>query len=258
MASMTDLMTDLGQALDAERLVDALAAVNALWRARRGERFTDYTLADFGNPSTLGDLFARYDYGEPEWNGTLCLLARALEGEAQPRTVAATENLPGVERDGIERFHHGDVHVAGDLGVYESTWITGDLTVDGVIDASYLDAFADLFVGGRLRCRAVRFMGLSLVGGRLEASELVAVDAQGSNWFLGGVESPLLLGESESTRDEDDRRVGRHVDLDDFDDDLPALAALLGIEVADDDTFPCDLLFRAFEGLRTEVDAPPE
>jgi hypothetical protein len=241
-------------ALRPDGLAEAVARINQRWSAMPGDDRTPYEPQHFftragAPPGTLADLFGRYDYGEPRWNGSLMLLARELLIEPPGSiTIASVEELPAVDADGILRFFHGDVACAGDLGVFESTWITGSLRVGGVLEASYLDAYTDLFVGGEARCEASMFMGLSLFGEALHVRRFAYAMSQGENWVLGAVRGPALIGEDESVADWDAAHVQAHIDTDD--DDLAGLAERLGVPVEPEDEYAFSVVLRAFEAAR--------
>lgn len=238
--------------LDPARLEDAAERIHARFDAAKAPRPEErHAAGDLPRSASMAELLAEYDYGEPLWNGTLMLLAQGMS-VAPPTTieVGSIEEIPAIDVEFISRFHHGDVIVKGDLGVFESTWITGNLSVEGVVEASYLDAYQDLMVGGSLRCRAIQMMGLSFIAGALEVERFAYVWSQGENWVLGGVRGPSLLGEHESVDGWDASNVEHRVNLEDDAEAKAALAELLGTHVDPADEFPYPIIDRAFQAAR--------
>lgn len=236
--------------LDASRVEDAVGEINRrLANAKGPNPDVRYEASDLPKASSLEELLERCDHGEPLWNGTLMLLARET-AKAAPTTLEVTslDELPAFDGEFITRFHHGDLIVRGDFGVFESVWITGSVRVEGVVEASYLDAYHDLMVGGDLRCRAIQFMGLSLIAGALEVERFAFVHSQGENWVLGGVRGPCLIGEYESVAGWDLSQVPDCVDLDES--KLAQVAALLGVSVEEDDEHGFEPVLRAFDAAR--------
>ncbi|MBO6937731.1 MAG: hypothetical protein JJ863_22370 [Deltaproteobacteria bacterium] len=244
---MTDTIDDF--ALDPSRIASATEAINAaLASAKAPPPDTTYEAGDLPSASTLGELLEQYDYGEPLWNGSLMLVAKHC-AIAEPTTVevSALDELPAVESEYISHFHHGDVVVPADFGAFDSVWITGSLTVEGVIEASFLDTFQDLMVGGDVRCRAISMMGLSFIAGELAAERFAWVQSQGENWVLGGVSGGWLIGEYESTEGWDVGAAKGAIDLQEAADDKAALAEKLGVTLEPDDEHAHDVVFRALE-----------
>ncbi len=243
-------------ALDPTQLEDAVGRINARFEAAKAPQpEVRYAAGDLPRASSLAELLEQYDYGEPLWNGTLMLLAREMS-VAPPTTIeiSSLEDLPSVDVEYITHFHHGDVVVKGDLGAFESTWITGNLSVQGVAEASYLDAYQDLMVGGDVRCRAIQMMGLSLIAGVLEVERFAYIWSQGENWVLGGVCGPNLLGEYESVDAWDASGVEHHVNLEDDPEAKAALADLLGTHVDPEDEYAYPIIDRAFQAARADTD----
>ena len=237
-------------ALDASRLPDAIAEINAAWKRFDPKHYT-HEAESFGTLETFADLLSHYDYGEPDHNGTLnALAARLLVDAPTTRTIGSQEDLPEVESEYISYFHHGDLVVNGDFGAYKSIWITGDLIVEGVIENSYLDAFQDLIVGGDVRCAAISFMGLSMIGGRLDVSRFAWVDNQAFALVLGGVRGPFLIGETESVHDWDAAQVEHKLDVDDL--KLEELAKLLETTTEPEDKYAFSVIYRAFDAARRD------
>lgn len=236
--------------LNPDLLSAAVEKLNArLAAAKAPSPEVQYDTDRFEAASTLEELLEEYDYGEPLWNGALMLLAKEMS-VAPPTnvTISSIEELTPVESEYVAYFHHGDVTVNGDFGAFFNVWITGNLTVKGVIEASHLDAFDDLMVGGDVRCAAIHYMGSSLIAGTLTAERLAYVAAQGENWVLGGIVTPLLLGEYESNADFDDTRVGRSVDIET--EETETIATLLAIDPEEDDEDAFSLLLRAINAVR--------
>lgn len=237
--------------LDASRLEDALTELNAAWKRFHAEHYM-YKAEDFETLETFADVLSQYDYGEPDHNGTLNWLAgKLLVDEPTTRTITSQEDLPEVDVEYISYFHHGDLVVKGDFGAYRSIWITGDLIVEGVIENSYLDSFQDLIVGGDVRCTAINFMGLSMIGGRLDVSRFAWVDNQSFVHVLGGTRGPLLIGETGSVDDWDDAEVEHKLEVDEM--KLEELAKLLNTTTEPDDEFAFSVIYRAFDAARKEA-----
>lgn len=237
--------------LDASRLDAALAEINAGWKAFDPEHHT-HEASEFEGLATFADLLEHYDYGEPEHNGTLnWLAAKLLVDPPTTRTIDSQDDLPKVDVEYISYFHHGDLVVNGDFGAYKSMWVTGDLIVEGVIEASYLDAYADLMVAGDVKCRAMSFMGLAMIAGRLDVTLLAYLHAQGSNFVLKGVRGPFLLGEYEYADNWDASQVEHRIDI--GDPSMGELAALLGVDVDPKDEYPHEIVYRAFNACRADA-----
>lgn len=234
--------------LDPARLAVAIELLNErLASASPPDPDVQYAADDLPNPSRLQDLFGEYDYGEPLWNGALMFLAKQLL--VAPMTtveIESIEELGQIDMDEVGRFHHGDVICKGDLGIFESMWITGNLHVAGSIQASYLDAFSDLFVGGNVKCRSAEMMGLSLVFGTLDVQDLAYIWSQGENWVLGGVRGGALVGEYGSVEEMDGTQVEHHFDVEDL--DIETVAAKLGTSVHKEDDSPYDVISRRLYG----------
>ena len=241
--------------LDPGAWVAAVDRINALYAGARPPAPEDrYETGDFAPATSLGALLQDYDYGEPSHNGALMLLAKhSLKAGPTTRNVTSIEELTPVESEYISYFHHGDVIVDGDFGAFDSVWITGNLQVKGVIEASYLDAFADLMVGGDVTCEAIQFMGLSLVAGSLKARRFAFVHSQGENWVLGGIETPVLAGEWQSAEPFDSLHCDEVIDLEEQ--SIEMIAAALQTPVLPSDEHGFDVVYRAFE-LHRAVDSP--
>lgn len=234
--------------LDASRLDAALAEINASWKAFDPDHHT-HEAGEFEGLATFADLLEHYDYGEPDHNGALnWLAAKLLVDPPTTRTIDSQDDLPKVDVEYISYFHHGDLVVNGDFGAYDSIWVTGDLIVEGVIENSYLDTFQDLIVAGDVRCTAINFMGLSMIGGRLDVSRFAWVDTQAFALVLGGVRGPLLMGEGGSVQSWDDSQVQRKIDVDDL--KLEELARILETTTEPEDEHAPNVIYRAFDACR--------
>lgn len=243
---MSDAIAPASMKLDATRIDAAIAAINAL--PRRHE-FPTYARDDFKAAKDMGELLAQYDHGEPAWNGTLNLLAKhLLVAPPTPITIENPSELALLDFEFPLRFHHGDVTVDGDLDGFDSVFVTGNLDVAGVVQASYLDSYQDLMVGGDLRCEAIIFMGCALIAGELQVRRFAQVDSQGENLVLGGVVGPCLLGQHDSVADWDSSRVTHHIDA--TKDKLAELAAVLNVPMDPEDKYTHDIILRAFEAAR--------
>jgi hypothetical protein len=200
---------------------------------------------------TLSDFMEHYDFGEPEWNGSLIVLASTLL-TAPPSDVVieSYEELPLIDEDYGRRFHHGNVKVEGSFEASESIWITGSLQVNGVLSAGFLDAFPDLLVAGHVRAAAASFGGLGFVGGDLSVEEFVMIEAQGETIVRGTFTTPLLLGDHGSGSEFPQDNIGRYLDISKDKPPFDALSAALKVAAESSDEFGFYLVHRALDALR--------
>jgi hypothetical protein len=211
----------------------------------------DDVLAAVESAETLADLIEHYDFGEPAWNGPLIVLASTLLATPPADVVIETyEELALIDEDFGRRFHHGNVTVKGSFEAAENIWITGNLEVGGALVAGFLDSFPDLLVVGNVTAAAASFSGLEFFGGDLRTARFVMVEAQGETVIRGRLETPLLLGDSDSASELPRDDVGRYLDIDVEEPPFETLAAALGVVAEPGDEYAFYLVHRALDALR--------
>ncbi len=220
----------------------------AEFASSRGELATD-VLGTVRDAESLAGLIAHYDFGEPDWNGMLIMLASILLREPPKDVVIETwEQLTLIDEDYGRRFHHGDVRVAGSFLANENIWITGNLHVEGVLEAGFLDSFPDLLVGGDVRTKAATLGGLTSVGGDFDVERFVMLEGQGMLVVQGDLNAPLLLSDG-PPEEVPLGAVAQVVDLAEMKAPFHSLAERLGIQPASGDQRAFELIQRALEDV---------
>lgn len=234
--------------LDTSRFDGALDIINGSLRTGRCPKVEVESLPPLPKCETLAELLTHYDKDKPLLNARLMLLAKlTIQQAPNSVTLSSPDELEAPSSD-VHRFFHGDVTFTGDLDIPENLWITGNLSVEGIIETSLLGDQSDFLVGGDLSCRAVDFRGQTLIAGDLNVERFAWIRSEGSHVVAGALNTHALLGDKGSLHSWETSNVEWVVDLelDDPDD----LSKALNLPFDGPDEYCVELVFRALDEAR--------
>ncbi len=120
-------------------------------------------------PATLGELFGKGSTDVPMTNFIHLLVAESM----YPRTRFRVADHLALERTHPLAFFSGDLIVDGNVRFACPVLVMGDLVVSGVISDIDKGQWSPLLVAGNVSARAVSIGNEMIVGGRLDASDML-------------------------------------------------------------------------------------